>query len=571
MNRHFAWFVSRALRNNLMRQARRLRSPRYAIAALVGLLYFLLIFGGWTVDDEMNGTWITVARTAGPLMLGLLASWWWLWGGHRYGLVLTPAETHLLLPAPLTRTQLVRFKIMQAQPAIVMSAILGTLLTRGTGLPWPLRLLSLWLVVATLHQHQIAASLVHAGAEEHGRRGLRRYLIPVLIFAIAFIVLVWSLFGAVMDVRASGLDHAAERLTALLDEPGPRIVLAPFRVLLAPAVATSVGDWLLSFVAACAVLAAHYIWVVRMDAAFEETAAAEGQRREQMAAAMRAGGLSRLRLAQRGRTGKLGRAWLPLSPTGRNGYAIFWKNVLYAQRAARSAPMIVAFIVVVAIIVSMNSGSGGNMVPVVGTILLTLGGLLSLFGPFAVRNDLRMDLKHLDLLRTYPIRSRDLAAAEIAASTITLSAPQVVLIAAGSVVMVAGGVFSTLIAAVTIGAAIFILPVLNALALLIHNLLALLYPSWVRIGAQDAGGVEVIGQNMIVMFGTTLLLAVAAIPPLLIGTLVGAPLTMLIGEPAAIAGLAAAELAAAAEVVLIALWLGRLYDRTDPATAGLLH
>ncbi|HEX2168335.1 MAG TPA: putative ABC exporter domain-containing protein, partial [Longimicrobiales bacterium] len=499
MNRHFAWFIARTLRNKLVRQARRLRSPRYAIAALVGLLYFFFIFGGWTVDREMSGAWIDVGRTAGPLLIALFASWWWLWGGHRSGLILTPAETHLLLPAPLTRAQLIRFKIMQAQPAIVLSALLGTLLTRGAGLPWPLRLLSLWLLIATLHQHQIAASLVHAAAEEHGRRGLRRNFVPVVIFGIGFSVLMWSLFGAVMDVRAAGFSHAAGRLTALLEEPGPKIVLAPFRILLAPAVATTLGDWLVSFAAAFAVLAVHYVWVVRMDAAFEETAAAEGERRQELTAAMRAGGISQLKLAQRKRTATLASPWLPLHPLGRNAYAIFWKNILYAQRAVRSIRFLIAAVVVITVVVSMNSGSAGeDVVQFVGIVLLAVAGMLSLFGPIAVRNDLRMDLKHIDLLRTYPLRSRDLAAAEIAASTLTLTVPQVVLVAGGCILLAAAGVFNLPSAAILVAAAVLLLPLINALALLIQNLLALLYPSWVRLGGDDSGGMEAVGQNMII-------------------------------------------------------------------------
>lgn len=571
MNRHFAWFVGRSLRNKVVRQARRLRSPRYAIAALVGLVYFFFIFGGWTIDHEMSGAWIDVGRTAGPLMIALFASWWWLWGGHRHGLILTPAETHLLLPAPLTRAQLIRFKILQAQPAIVLSALLGTLVTRGAGLPWPLRLLSLWLLIATLHQHQIAASLVHAAAEEHGRRGLRRYLVPIVIFGVAFGVLIWSLFGAIVDLRASGFSQAVERLTAVPDEPGPRIVLAPFRILLAPTVATTLGDWALSFAAACAVLAVHYVWVVRMDAAFEETAVAEGERRHSLATAMRAGGMSQLRLARRKRATSLAAPWLPLHPTGRNAYAIFWKNILYTQRAARSVRFLIAFVVVITAVVAVNSGAGNDMVRFIGIMLLVVAGMLSMFGPIAVRNDLRMDLKHIDLLRTYPLRSRDLAAAEIAASTLTLTVPQLVLVTAGCAILAVAGAFDLPTAALLVAAAVLLLPLVNALALLIQNLLALLYPSWVRLGGEDSGGIEVVGQNMIVMIGTVLLLGVAAIPPLLAGVVVGAPLTMLIGEAAALAGGLSAAVAAAAEVVLITVWLGRLYDRTDPVTAGLLQ
>lgn len=571
MSGHFVYFIACTLRNKLMRQARRLRSPRYAIAALVGALYFFFLFGGWRVDAQMGGTWVAIGRMAGPLMLGLLASWWWLWGGYRHGLVLTPAETHLLLPAPATRTELIRFKIMQAQPAILFSALLATLVMRGTGLPWPLRLLSAWLLLATLHQHQIAASLVHAAAEEHGRRGLRRNIVPVILFGIAFITLLWSLFGAVTDLRAAGsLGFAGERLIALLDEPGPRIVLAPFRLLLAPLVATSASAWLLPFAGAGSVLVAHYLWVVRMDAAFEETAAAEGQRREEITRAVRAGGLSRLRFARRKPAAKIAQSWLPLHPTGRSAYAIFWKNVLYSQRAIRSARWFIGVVIVVAVMVSMSGSGSGDMLRFIGIVLLSLGAAVSVFGPFAVRNDLRMDLRHMDLLRTFPVPPRDLVTAEIAAATLTLCVPQLALIAAGAVLLAIAGVFGAGTAALITAAALLVLPVLNALAVLVQNVLALLYPSWARLGAPAPGGMEVIGQNMIVMVGTLLILTVCAVPPLLAGALVGAPLTMLIGESAILAGVAAAILAAIVEAAFIIMWLGRLYERTDPVAAGLL-
>ena len=43
----------------------------------------------------------------------------------------------------------------------------------------------------------------------------------------------------------------------------------------------------------------------------------------------------------------------------------------------------------------------------------------------AVRNDLRMDLKHIEQLRTYPVRSRDLVAAEIAARWKAYTPPKI--------------------------------------------------------------------------------------------------------------------------------------------------
>lgn len=572
MTGHFAYFIGCTIRNRLVRQVRRLRSPRYAIAALLGALYFFFIFGGWAVDEDMGATWVRMGRSIAPLMIALFASWWWLWGGHRHGLALTPAETHLLLTAPLKRAQLIRFKIMQAQPAILFSAMIATLVVRGTGLPWILRLLSVGVLLATLHLHQVAASLVHAAADEHGRQGLRRNIVPLTLFGIALLTLIGSLLSAVPDIRASGsLIEAFGRLAAMLEEPGPRIVLAPFRLLLAPALAPSASAWLTPFAGACALLLAHYWWVVRTDAAFEEAAAEEGQRRETMRTAVRAGGFSRLKFAQRDRSKKIASPWLPLSYGGRNAYAIFWKNILYTQRSARPTRLVVMAVSIVFILAVSTGDVAVDGMRFVAFVLLALAAALSAFGPFAVRNDLRMDLKHIEQLRTYPVRSRDLVAAEIAAATVSLTAPQLLLLIAGVGMLAAGGAPGPVTAVLLVLAALVVLPVINALALLIQNALALLYPSWIRIGEQDAAGMEVVGQNMIVMFGTMLLLAIAAVPPLTAGGLVGAPLTMVMGEAAVLPGAAAALLAAGAEVALLTVWLGGLYERTDPVAAGLLR
>ncbi|HEX6307224.1 MAG TPA: putative ABC exporter domain-containing protein [Longimicrobiales bacterium] len=578
MTRHFAYLIACDVRNRLRRQLSRMRSPRYAIAALAGVLYFFFIFGGWMPASEagaaIGGPWLRAGRMAGPLVLALLASWWWLWGGHRRGLVLTPAETHLLLTAPLTRAQIIRFKILHAQPAILFSAAIGSVLMRGTPLPWPLRLLSLWLLLATLHQHQIAASMVHAAAEQHGRHGLRRNLVPILLFGAAFGALVWALLRAVADIRANAsLEFAAQRLIALLAEPAPRLALAPFRLLLAPTLASGPSDWLLPFGGACIVLLLHYVWLQRTDTAFEEAAAEEGERRDARLRAMRAGGAGRMRPARHDRTTTVSRPWLSLAPTGRNAYAIFWKNVLYAQRSLRAVRgmLLLIFIVMVAAWSADGGTSGRDILRFSAGAFLTLGGMITLFGPLGMRNDLRLDLRYIEQLRTYPLRSRELAAAEVAAATLTLTVPQLLLVSAGIALFSSLGALQPGHAILALAGAALVLPVINALAVIIQNLLVLLYPSWVRLGGHEAGGMETVGQNVIVMIGTMLLLVILAVPPFLVGALVAAPLVVLLGETGVMAGAAAAVIAAIAEAALLVVWLGRLYDRTDPVTAGLLH
>jgi hypothetical protein len=105
--------------------------------------------------------------------------------------------------------------------------------------------------------------------------------------------------------------------------------------------------------------------------------------------------------------------------------------------------------------------------------------------------------------------------------------------------------------------------------MLIQNGAALLYPAWVRLGSGRPGGVEALGQNLLMMVAFVALLAVALALP--VGIAGGGFLLL---RPA-IDGWAVfpATLIAlgimAYEAALMVGWLGRLFERTDPASAGV--
>ncbi|CAN5666886.1 hypothetical protein BH23GEM9_BH23GEM9_31540 [soil metagenome] len=576
MLRHYLYFIGCSARNRTRRQLKRLRSPRYALAALFGLAYFYFIFGGPASggDDAAGPHYIAAIRSVGPLFLGLLAAWWWLWGGHRSGLILTPAETHLLVPAPVSRRGLVRFKILQAQLPILFSAALGSIVTRGSGLPWILRFLSLWVMIATLHQHQIAASLVHAAADEQGRRGLRRNFVPLALFGGGFLALAWALASAAMEIRtAASVDYAIERLAALMAEPAPRIVLTPFRLLLEPLAATSVEAWAPAFLTGLLVLVLHYFWVQRTDTAFEEGAAAEGENRELRAAVVKAGGLGRLQFSRLDRPKRLARPLLPLPPLGRPAYAVLWKNVLYSQRLVRGRTFVVLLLALLLLLspTLLGTDSAGRALTRAGFMLVIIGAGFTLFGPLAIRNDLRMDLANLETLRTYPLGGRDVVAAEIASATLVVLILQLPIILVGLLLLTLGGRIPPLHSLAATAAALLALPAVAALAVIIQNTLALLYPGWVRIGHAGSGGMEAVGQNLLTMIGTLLLLALTALPPLILAAVVAAPLGMLSATLGIAAGVVTLTIALAGEAVLLVMWLGGVYDRTDPIMTGVLR
>jgi hypothetical protein len=107
------------------------------------------------------------------------------------------------------------------------------------------------------------------------------------------------------------------------------------------------------------------------------------------------------------------------------------------------------------------------------------------------------------------------------------------------------------------------------LGMLIHNAAALLYPAWVRLGSGRPGGVEALGQNLLMTVAFLALLALTLLLPVVMAggafLLLQSPLGVWATLPAIALGLAAI----AFEAALIVEWLGRVFERTDPITAGI--
>jgi hypothetical protein len=118
-------------------------------------------------------------------------------------------------------------------------------------------------------------------------------------------------------------------------------------------------------------------------------------------------------------------------------------------------------------------------------------------------------------------------------------------------------------------ACLIFLPAVNLLGMLIQNAAALLYPAWVRLGSGRPGGVEALGQNLLMMIGFVTLLALTMFLPLVIGGGAFLLLRPVLGLGAALPAAVATLTTMAYESVLIVEWLGRIFERTDPATAGI--
>jgi putative ABC exporter len=570
--RVFGYLVWRSGHNRLVRQLRHLRSPRYVAALLLGAGYLWIIL----IDQRpspatsrvVSGSWIEVV---GALALLGAVAWGWVFGIERRVLAFSPAEVTFLFSAPISRRGLIQFKLLRNQLLILFNTLLWTLILsreRFGASPW-LRSLSIWILLTTLSFHRLGASFVRTSLSEHGRYGVRHRVVSMAVLGIVAVALLVSLAEALPALeagRAGGTLAFLSALSAQAERPLPRLVLWPFTTMVRPLSASTMGEWFSSVGPALALLLLHAIWVVRSDSAFEEAAAEASLERARSVADRRKGHRNGPHVAHR----TLPR-FLELRPVGWRAGAIFWKNLVAVLRIRRTRSAALAVIAAGAVAAVFSIRGQTTLADVAGWLALTWAGVMLMVGPQWVRNDLRGDLSKLDLLRSYPLRGSSIIQAEVAASALALTLIQLGLLLVAYLAFVGSQTLRFDLAERTLllGAAIVYLPLINFVGLLIHNAAAVLFPAWVHLGVGRPGGVEALGQNMLMIIAFAVLLATTLTIPATLGG--GAVLLLhpIVGNWALIPGTLVLLGMLGAEAWLIVKWLGRVFERTDPATAGL--
>jgi hypothetical protein len=379
--------------------------------------------------------------------------------------------------------------------------------------------------------------------------------------------LTWSVADALPDIIAAGHGDVRSLLRASADaaqQPVARAVTYPFRIMMRPLAAGTVAEWLAALWPALIVLLLHYVWVVRSDTAFEETAAELSLQRAR-ALSQNAGNPS-----QEGAYGT-SRPVLRLGTSGWPAGAILWKNLVAVTRTRRIRNAALTLGVAGVLVTALSFDPDGNLAELAGWLAVTWAGLTIMTGPQYVRNDLRGDLLKLDLLRSYPLRGWSVVLAETAASTLMLTMVQFALLTVaylaflGNTTMVPDLEERTLL----LLASFVCLPAINLLGMLIQNGAALLFPAWVRLGSGRMAGVEALGQNLLMMIAFVAILSVTLILPVAIAGGGFLLLRPVLDNWAAIPAAALGLLLVGFEAALMVDWLGRVFERTDPATAGI--
>lgn len=510
----FAYLIWTSGRNRFVTGLRRVRSPRYAAALLVGGLYI------WSFLLRPNSGANSISSLLGQpteviitvlLVVTLMGSW--VFGSDTTALAFTQAELSLLFPAPLSRRALIGYKLTRAQIAVIINVLIWVFILRrgGTVLPAAMRAIAIWVLFSTLNLHRLGAALVRSAWREHGLAGSRRNRWSIVVFAAVGVLLFAGIFGGRAElgaVHSTGAFFTV--LGRVLSMPPASIGLYPFHLIVAPAFAQSVAAWDRAIIPAVGMVIVHAWWVFRTDTAFEDAAIEASAERARRLDAMRArrtvGAIAPPRSA--GST-------LRLASVGHPALAIFWKNMLCLRRTAQLRVFVGPVTMAIAI-GGATSGAGADLGAVFAIGLLVLTGMLLLFGGRLIRNDLRHDMQHLPLIKSLPIPPGEIVLAEVASSALPMAIVQTVLIELAYVATLTSRVNplgGDLRMALVI-AAPFVILSLNAAILTIQNATAVLFPAWVRLGPVVSVGVEALGQNLLATVATLFSLAIGLIVPL---------------------------------------------------------
>jgi ABC-2 type transport system permease protein len=580
MSGAFTFFFSRTVINQFRYRMNRLRQPRYLVSAIVGLgyLYFFLFrrsFGGHrrhgVAPIPLDSGMVPLLETLVAFALFVMVLWPWISPASGGGLSFSEAEVQFLFPAPLGRKQLLLLRILRAQKGILFGVLVSALLGRFDLMPHPVFVvIALWLVYTFLSLYRMAANLAKTSLTEHGVAGFRRQACALALMCAAVVATLswfkWYVPGSRPPTSPSPEEMIAW-LTAVTQSGPLHYVLLPFRLLIGPAFASTVAGFARALVPSFAIVWLVYLWVIRSDAQFEEASVERAERTARKLESMKAGDYEALRA----RPARLRVPYFRLSPVGRPYVAVFWKNLISTGRLGPRRLLIIAGAIFVAVISASRGGAGGGLPILIGGVSAGMMCFLTLLGPAIVRQDFRDDLLKIELIKTYPVSGWEISLGEILAPAVVLAALEWLLLAVSAIALPQIGPWDRggwARVAVALGAAL-LLPCISLAGVVIQNAVALLLPGWVQLGPSRQRGVEAMGQRLISMVATIIVLVFAAIPAAVIFLLGFFIAYWMIGIAAVPPAALAAATCLLVETGIATALLGRLYDRFDASLDSL--
>jgi len=561
------YIITHSARDRLRLRLRRLREPRYLVGAVAGAAYFY-----FTVFARLSGrrnlarrrgavsaapeALFSSLRAAAPAAIGLallvLTAVSWILPFDAGMLDFSEAEVQFLFPAPVSRRWLLLHRMLRSQVGILFGSLIVALFTPSLAGYTRLRMVvGMWLLMSTAKVYATGVSLSRARLTASDGRARRVAWLPVGALLAALAIVGTSVGRAFLAGPILNPQDALIRI-GTATSGAAHVVLWPFMALAAPMFAEWPGPYLEALAASAAVLALCVVWVLKSDEAFQDAAADVADRKAKQP--------SRQETQYRARAG----GWT-LAPAGRPEAAFVWKGVLQTLRVvdrrslARIAAVTISFTIAAA-----SMGRANGLASMIGAISLAATGFTILMAPQIVRVDMRQDLRHLEVLKTWPVKAASVIRGEMIWPGVMLTG------GAWIAIVIAMFLSATTLSKVGLpmrmaigGGVLALAPALIFAQLTVHNGVALIFPAWVPLGNQRPRGFDAMGQRLILLGGTWLLLIVMALPGAIAGGIVWFALQFFIGVAAIVPGALVCAAILMIEVLVATEALGPAYESID--------
>ncbi len=578
----------RRLRGRLIRGVKLLKQPRYLAGFLVGFAYFAWLLArpfssGIRIGNRSD---FPVLEAAPALTLGvaalvaILVALSWLVLPGRPPITLSRAEIHLLFPAPLSRRTLLLYGLLKTQPISLLAA---TVIAIFTGLG-PVAILPFWCGITAWDLQGRLRGQWTAAPEAWVRTGSR--LLALVLLGVVLVGMGDVGFNAYGTLSADGVEWSesgiVEELSERAGQAWVRYPLTPFRWVTGAFFTESMPELPRALGPSLVVVLLLMLAVMRSQVRFEDAVVARERHRATRVATQRRGWLR-----QRTRSAHP----FPLAPTGSPEIAVIWRHATGRLRLGPRT-LIAAWFGILAATALVNALTGAREAAILTQGIVALqAAALSMVASGAAAQRIVLDLRQIDVVRTWPIPPRRLVwawAASGGLSGITLAlavaafllglelgiraaavsgAHTTALVPDGMAAFLGASPLAVLLVLIVSG--IVLLSGLCVLTATIQTLITLLFPGWALLVADTQRGAGAMGQRILFTVAMLFVVVVTLLPAaILVGALI--LLHSLTGIPVSLW-----EVPAAAVVLLVPLGLviaalvriaGGVWTRLDPSS-----
>jgi ABC-2 type transport system permease protein len=555
------WFYGLCSARN--RIIKRTRDVRYLAGMALVIAYLYFVFGrSMSRDRTPQGSpasqGVLVLLLLLFLVIASLLTWWMEQGDHP--LALNKPQAQFLIPAPLASRQVMLFKLLTTLPTLLWSALVMGLVFRAGLSPHPaLRILTALMVIVALQLQRVGAALARTPQRGDGGSPL------AIIVGVVRVWLVAATAVALAQMASVAVDHGLFGLAkmgipfALAYQLPWSLVVWPFHALLAPAYAQTLPTFASSIAVALLIVAIETGLVFQAEPQWDSIGIARTKEER----------LNARRTRKRSRTSE-GSLWerYITSLVKRPAAAITWKNLIATKHMQTLRPGFVMAIGVPIFLAATILPPLQHLTSFATGISGAWAGLLLFAGPQFVRNDMRLDLPRLRLLRTYPLTSLEICVAEVGASVSVLLALQFVMLILSTAALVFNPALPLgpgRILAIAVALAC-LLPGMTAMNVSGQNLFAVAFPKWTTLGTKRPSRTTNPGQAYFSLLVSAIVFVVSMILPAIAAAGIAYEVWPFGNSAAIIAAALVAGAIAIGEAALVLRWMATLFDRVDLAS-----